>query len=108
MQQLDKEALYALTDRIINSGVLGRSKTYGAILRYLVECSLNGKTPKEAAIAVDVLGRDASFDVSKDSVVRVHIYHLRNKINLYYSSYGTQESYRLEIPQRPIHYYHQC
>mgnify|MGYP006161226611 FL=1 len=99
MQQLDKEALYALTDRIINSGVLGRSKTYGAILRYLVECSLNGKTPKEAAIAVDVLGRDANFDVSKDSVVRVHIYHLRNKINLYYSSYGIQESYRLEIPK---------
>ncbi|MGY8789984.1 MAG: hypothetical protein ACKVKR_06805, partial [Pseudomonadales bacterium] len=80
-------------------GVLGRSKTYGAILRYLVECSLNGKTPKEAAIAVDVRGRDANFDVSKDSVVRVHIYHLRNKINLYYSSYGIQESYRLEIPK---------
>ena len=38
MSKIDNEELLALTDRIINSGVLGRSKKYGAILRYLVEC----------------------------------------------------------------------
>jgi len=99
MTEFNSEDLQALTDRIINSGVLGRSKTYGAILRYLVECSIAGKTPKEAAIAVDVLGRDAEFDVSRDSIVRVHIYHLRNKINQYYARYGKQEKYRLNIPK---------
>lgn len=99
MTQIDIDELHALTKRIINSGVLGRSKTYGAILRYLVECSIRGDTPKEAAIAIDVLGREADFDVSKDSIVRVHIYHLRNKINLYYSRLGKQETYRIEIPK---------
>lgn len=99
MTQINSEELYALTERIINSGVLGRSRTYGAILLYLVECSIAGKTPKEAAIAVDVLGREGDFDVSKDSIVRVHIYHLRNKIRLYYSRFGKQEKYRLEIPK---------
>jgi hypothetical protein len=99
MTQIDIDELHALTERIINSGVLGRSKTYGAILRYLVECSIKGDTPKEAAIAIDVLGREADFDVSKDSIVRVHIYHLRNKINLYYSRLGKQETYRIEIPK---------
>ena len=53
MTQIDIDELHALTERIINSGVLGRSKTYGAILRYLVECSVKGDTPKEAAIAID-------------------------------------------------------
>lgn len=99
MTQIDIDELHALTERIINSGVLGRSKTYGAILRYLVECSVKGDTPKEAAIAIDVLGREADFDVSRDSIVRVHIYHLRNKINLYYSRFGKQEKYRIEIPK---------
>jgi len=99
MTQITQEELHALTTRIIDSGVLGRSKTYGAILRYLVECSLKGDTPKEAAIAVDVLGREADFDVSKDSIVRVHIYHLRNKMGTYFSRQGKDEKYRIEIPK---------
>ena len=99
MAQIDPQELHLLTDRIINSGVLGRSKTYGAILKYLVECSIKGDTPKEAAIAIDVLGREADFDVSRDSIVRVHIYHLRNKLDLYYSRHGKQERYRLIIPK---------
>jgi hypothetical protein len=99
MSQIDNDELQALTERIINSGVLGRSKKYGAILRYLVECSIEGKTPKEAAIALDVLGKEADFDVAKDSIVRVHIYHLRNKLSLYYSELGKQEKYRLDIPK---------
>lgn len=99
MSKIDNEELQALTDRIINSGVLGRSKKYGAILRYLVDCSIAGQSPKEAAIAVDVLGKEADFDVSRDSIVRVHIYHLRNKLDLYYSDPGIKEKYRLDIPK---------
>lgn len=99
MSKIDNQELQALTDRIINSGVLGRSKKYGAILRYLVDCSIAGQSPKEAAIAVDVLGKEADFDVSRDSIVRVHIYHLRNKLDLYYSDLGIKEKYRLDIPK---------
>lgn len=99
MTPIAPDELHALVDRIINSGVLGRSKTYGAILRYLVECSINGDTPKEAAIAIDVLGREADFDVSRDSIVRVHIYHLRNKLDIYYSRFGQQEKFRITIPK---------
>ncbi|MEX2367651.1 MAG: hypothetical protein WD601_13705 [Pseudohongiellaceae bacterium] len=99
MDSIDPQELRALTRRIISSGELGRSKTYAAILEYLVECSISGDTPKEMAIAVDVLGREADFDVGKDSIVRVHIYHLRNKLNAYYRKHGKREKYRLEIPK---------
>ena len=99
MTTIATEELHALTQRIINSGVLGRSKTYGAILKYLVECSLKGETPKEAAIAVDVLGREGDFDVSKDSIVRVHIYHLRNKLSNFYERLGREETHRIDIPK---------
>lgn len=98
MQVKDPAELKALAQRIIDSGELGRSKTYAAIFEYLVDCSIAGKTPKEAAIAVDVLGRDANFDVGKDSIVRVHIYHLRNKLETYFAKHG-HEKVRLEIPK---------
>jgi hypothetical protein len=99
MSNIQPEELQALIQRIINSGELGRSKTYTAILNYLVECSLAGNSPKEIAIAIDVLGRDADFDVAKDSIVRVHIYHLRNKLKAYYIKHGKSEQYRIDIPK---------
>src|SRR5687767_7571343 len=96
---LEPEELRALCDRIIKSGELGRSRTYAAILEYLAECALTNTAPKEAAIAVDVLGREADFDVGKDSIVRVHIYHLRSKLATYFARQGATEKYRLDIPK---------
>ena len=96
---IEPDELRALCQRIIQSGELGRSKTYAAILEYLAEQAINGTTPKEVAIAMDVLGRDSDFDVGKDSIVRVHIYHLRNKLNAYYSRFGRDEPWRIDIPK---------
>jgi len=75
------EELYALYNRIKASGVLGRSKNYSALLQYLVQCSLDGKSPKEIELAVEVLGRAEDFDVSADSAVRVYVHQLRKKLN---------------------------
>ena len=99
MNNIQPEELQALIQRIINSGVLGRSRTYIEILSYLAECAVDGNSPKEIAIAIDVLGRDTDFDVGKDSIVRVHIYHLRNKLKTYYDKFGKQEKFRLDIPK---------
>lgn len=99
MSTIDPEELRALVQRIINSGELGRSRTYSEILQYLAECAIAGNSPKEIAIAIDVLGRDHDFDVGKDSIVRVHIYHLRNKLTAYFTKYGKQEKFRLDIPK---------
>lgn len=99
MNNIQPEELEALVQRIINSGVLGRSHTYSEILSYLADCAISGNNPKEMAIAMDVLGRDTDFDVGKDSIVRVHIYHLRNKLKAYFEKYGKQEKYKLDIPK---------
>src|SRR5690606_275522 len=69
------------------------------ILEYLAECAITGTNPKEVAIAMDVLGRETDFDVGKDSIVRVHVYHLRSKLNAYYARQGLSEKYRLDIPK---------
>lgn len=99
MTSMNSDDLRELVARIIKSGELGRSQTYLKILNYLVDCSIEGNSPKEMAIAVDVLGRGADFDVATDSIVRVHIYHLRNKLASYYTKYGHAEKYRIDIPK---------
>jgi hypothetical protein len=98
-ESISPEELRALCDRIVKSGELGRSKTYAAILEYLANCAIAGTNPKEVAIAMDVLGREADFDVGKDSIVRVHVYHLRNKLSAYYARAGASEKWRIDIPK---------
>jgi len=96
---LRTEELLALCHRIIDSGILGRSKHYSALLQYLVQCSLSGKSPKEVELAIDVLKRDSDFDVSNDSTVRVYVYQLRKKLDSYYESFEHEASYRIVIPK---------
>lgn len=96
---IEADELRALCRRIIQSGELGRSRTYAAILEYLAEQAIAGASPKEISIAMEVLGRSSDFDVGKDSIVRVHVYHLRNKLNTYYAKHGRDEPWRIDIPK---------
>lgn len=96
---VEPEELRRICERVVKSGELGRSRTYAAILYYLADHAIAGTTPKEISIAMDVLGRQSDFDVGKDSIVRVHIYHLRSKLNTYFARQGRQEKYRIEIPK---------
>jgi len=98
-ENITPQELKELCERIIRSGELGRSRTYAAILEYLADCAIKGTNPKEVAIAMDVLGREADFDVGKDSIVRVHLYHLRSKLNTYFARAGISEKWRLDIPK---------
>ena len=93
------EELNALCKRIIKSGILGRSKHYPALLKYIAQCSLSGKTPKEIELAVEVLNRGEDFNVSVDSTVRVYVHQLRKKLDSYYESYEREVAYRIVIPK---------
>ncbi|MDA1372055.1 MAG: hypothetical protein O2971_14995 [Proteobacteria bacterium] len=98
-EAFNAEELQALCQRIVASGVLGRSKNYSALLEYLIKCSIDGKSPKEIELAVDVLGRGDDFDVSADSTVRVYVHQLRKKLAAYYENFETDAAYRIVIPK---------
>ena len=91
--------LRALAREIVASGVLGRSKKYGALLEFLVECSIESKSPKEIELAVSVLGKNESFDVSSDSSVRVYVHQLRKKLDNYYRDFDKTSAHRIIIPR---------
>ena len=93
------EELQVLAQRIIDSGVLGRSRHYRAMLEYLVQCSIDGKSPKEIDLALDVLERGEEFDVSADSTVRVYVHQLRKKLENYYGQHDVEAKRRITIPK---------
>ncbi|HWK55259.1 MAG TPA: hypothetical protein VNR18_12865 [Hyphomicrobiales bacterium] len=95
----EEKELLALVERIIDSGALGKSKIYTRILRYLAECRIATTPPKETAIAIDVLEKDADFDISRDSSVRAYMYQLRSKLNDYFLNAGADERYHIVIPK---------
>lgn len=85
--------------RVTSSGALGRSATYAKLLRYLGDCSANGQAPKEIDIAVEVFDRTEGFDPSQDSMVRVYVHNLRQKLESYYEQHDDPRLPRLEIPK---------
>lgn len=93
------DELQALRRRIVNSGALGRSPVYLQLFDYLLNCAQQGRQPKEFEIAVDVLGRDSTFDVTKDSVVRVYVHQLRKRLDKYFLKLAPHCTYQLTIPK---------
>jgi hypothetical protein len=92
------EAFEDEVQRVMRSGALGRSAAYSRLLQYLHQCSIAGTTPKELDIAVEVFDRSAGFDPSQDSMVRVYVHKLRQKLDTYYDEYGQTSDQRLVIP----------
>lgn len=99
LDALDPETLATLRQRIAASGELGRSRIYARLFDYLLEASAAGRSPKEIEIAINVLGRDSDFDVSRDSVVRVYIHQLRKRLQRYYQRHEPDTRYQLVLPR---------
>lgn len=85
--------------KILASGALGRSRSYARLLEFLVDCTLEGRTPKEHEIATTVFNRGPDFDPGQDSMVRVYAHHLRQKLDNYYSTTGRGEAVRIVVPK---------
>lgn len=71
------------------------------LLEYLIAAELagDGAQLNQYRIAIDALGRDARFDPSSDSIVRVEAGRLRNKLREYYAAEGSRDRIRFELPK---------
>ncbi|MEP2146115.1 MAG: hypothetical protein ABJI45_10305 [Paracoccaceae bacterium] len=94
-------------EKVIESGVLGSSERRATLLKYLVDKEISGRGEeiKAFSIALDVLGRDASFDPNTDSIVRSEMGRLRDALRLYKAEYAEPKDVCVEIPKgtyRPV------
>jgi len=58
----------------------GRATKLIQLFDYLLERSADPRAPKEIEVAMSVFGKSAGFDTSQDSMVRAHVYRLRQRL----------------------------
>jgi hypothetical protein len=86
--------------RVLASQEFRTSKRSQEFLRYVVENTLAGRTDtlKERTIGIDVFARPAAYDPADDATVRVKAGEVRKRLDRYYSTEGTQDTLRIELP----------
>jgi hypothetical protein len=99
MSQVDPELVRRHLAQLLASDSLSKSETSRKLVSYLVERAIRNDAPKETDIALDVFGKDASFHGSDDSVVRVSVRTLRQKLTEYYAGPGRDDELHFEIPK---------
>ncbi|RYG75908.1 winged helix family transcriptional regulator, partial [bacterium] len=86
--------------RLLASDALAKSATNRRLLSYLVQRYGQGPDgPKESEIAIEVFSRDTSFHGGDDSVVRVAMRGLRQKLLEYYAGQGKDDPVVIDIPK---------
>jgi len=88
-------------ERVLASGVFDRAPSLAQVLAYVCGKSFEGTAGeiKEYSIAIDALGRSPEFDQKKDSIVRVQVHRLRERLAEYYAKDGADHPIHIVIPQ---------
>src|SRR6201997_1022843 len=84
----DAETIRAQLNRLLAHPLFTNSKRYPVLLAYTVEQTLLGNAGdlKERTIGVEAFGREPSYDVNLDPVVRTTAAEVRKRLIQYYYS----------------------
>jgi hypothetical protein len=87
--------------RIVSSKAFKTSEVHRNLLNYLAEKSLSGAAQnlKEYTVGLDVFGKPATYDPRQESVVRMHVGRLRQKLTEYYRTEGQDDPIIVELPK---------
>lgn len=100
-RRLADDGRWQLVQRIVRSRTMRRATHLQKILLFVTETSLLDPdcVIREQDIAQRVLGRKDDFDPAYDTIVRVQMGHLRQKLQSYFEDDGASESLRLTLPR---------
>lgn len=98
---LEAEATRAQIDRILQNKRLRLSEVQRRLLSYLADKSLAGEGDdlKEYTIGLDAFGKPPSYDPRQESVVRMHVGRLRQKLTDYYRTEGMDDPILVDLPK---------
>ena len=87
--------------RVISSKAFKTSEVHRNLLTYLSEKSLSGDAQnlKEYTVGLDVFGKPPSYDPRQESVVRMHVGRLRQKLAEYYRTEGLTDPIIVDLPK---------
>ncbi len=86
---------------ILDSASFRNAPALRRLLKFLMEKHLAGESEglKEYSVGVDALGKPESFDPKKDSIVRLQMGRLRQKLAEYGRTEGSDDPYIIELPK---------
>src|ERR1700710_2858645 len=95
----DKEAVRLQLSRLLETSHFKNSRRYPALLRFIVEETLEGRGEflKERLLGVQVFGRPSDYDTAADPVVRGTVAETRKRIAQYYYDEGHGHELRIEL-----------
>jgi len=98
---VETEANLAQVRRILESKAFRTSEVHRNLLNYLAEKSLSGDADslKEYTVGLDVFQKPSSYDPRQESVVRMHMARLRQKLAEYYRTEGVDDAVIVDLPK---------
>jgi hypothetical protein len=98
---LGADVTQAQIERIVQNKTLRLSDVQRRLLNYLAEKSLSGEADdlKEYTIGIDAFGKPPSYDPRQESVVRMHVARLRQKLAEYYRTEGARDPIMVDVPK---------
>jgi hypothetical protein len=95
------ESVQTQVERILRSEELRGSEVLRRLLRFLAEKSASGEADdlKEYIVAIDGLGKPATYDPRHNSAVRIQVGRLRQKLADYYRGEGCGDPIVIDVPK---------
>lgn len=93
--------MHAQLERILASASFAEAERAKTFLRFVVSLALEGSASeiKKFLTAVEVLGRNSSFDSKSDPIIRVEARRLRDRLRSYYEDEGRADSVLISLPK---------
>lgn len=99
--EIGAEEIRTHVERIIHSKAFETSEVHRHLLQYLAEKTLSGEADrlKEYTVGLEAFGKPSSYDPRQDSIVRLQVGRLRQKLLAYYESEGAADLIRISLPK---------
>src|ERR1700692_2995828 len=98
---IGEEKIHAQVGRLIQSKTFETSEVHRKLLQYLAEKSINGEADrlKEYTIGLEAFGKPPTYDPKNDSLVRLQVGRLRQKLAAYYQSEAPGDPVVVKLPK---------
>jgi len=95
------EEMQTQVERILRSDSFRSSEVLRKLLTYLAEKAVGGEADqlKEYVVAIEGLGKPASYDPQQNSTVRIQVGRLRQKLAEYYRTEGLHDPLVIDLPK---------
>jgi hypothetical protein len=101
MVEIGVEAVREQIDRLLQSKTFQTSEVHRRLLQYLADRTLAGDADrlKEYTVGLEAFGKPSTYDPKHDSIVRLQMGRLRQKLAVYYQSEANGDPILVTLPK---------